>query len=141
MSNKHRTKHVSKLHTQGLDEEVAAAAVTEWLGGYYVANHEPCHHDNIGNTEDDVIGWMDNRASGQQKNFVHPNKKVHADDFRKTTDRFAASLPAGADGVESVFMAYVATHGETSGKVFTLAAGGSDDGGCTVSSSDMSLGE
>jgi hypothetical protein len=120
----------------------AVRAPEEWLGGYYVVDHSPCGVANLPNTLGDTWGWMNNRADWEKQNFVFADGDVWASDFQSASDHYPANyVPAGFDGVESVVVGFIASHGVTSGNVFTLSAGGTAHGGCTVTSSDMSLGE
>lgn len=143
MSNDQRDKNARNIRTEKpTAARIAALLAEEWLGGYFVADHSACGNANIPNTEGDVFGWMNNRADWQKRNFVYANADVWADDFKSGSDHYtSSSLPAGFDGIESVVVGYISTHGVTSGNTFTMSTGGTGHGGCGVSSNQMSFGE
>jgi hypothetical protein len=117
-------------------------AIEEWLGGWYIVDHSACGNANLPATHGDTWGFINGRAAWQKKNFVYGNADVWTDDFKSGSDHYAASnLPAGFDGVDSVVVGYIATHGVTSGTTFTMSAGGTGHGGCTVRSTQMSFGQ
>jgi hypothetical protein len=117
-------------------------AIEEWLGGWYIVDHSACGNANLPATHGDTWGFINGRAAWQKKNFVYGNADVWADDFKSGSDHYAASnLPTGFDGVDSVVVGYIATHGVTSGTTFTMSAGGTGHGGCTVRSTQMSFGQ
>ena len=117
-------------------------AIEEWLGGWYIVDHSSCGNANLSATHGDTWGFINGRAAWQKKNFVYGNADVWADDFKSGSDHYAANnLPAGFDGVDSVVIGYIASHGVTSGSTFTMSAGGTGHGGCTVKSTQMSFGQ
>jgi hypothetical protein len=117
-------------------------AAQEWLGGYYVVDHSACGNANLPATYGDTWGFINGCAAWQKRNFVYENGDVWANDFKAGSDHYAASnLPAGFDGVDSVVIGYIASHGVTSGSTFIMSAGGTGHGGCTVKSTQMSFGQ
>jgi hypothetical protein len=117
-------------------------AIEEWLGGWYIVDHSACGNADLPATHGDTWGFINGRAAWQKKNFVYGNADVWANDFKSGSDHYTASnLPAGFDGVDSVVIGYIASHGVTSGTTFTMSAGGTGNGGCTVKSTQMSFGQ
>lgn len=138
-----RDKNVAGVETvKPTAERGVLRAAQEWLGGWYVVDHSACGNADLPATRGDTWGFVNGRASWQQKNFVYGNGDVWADDFKRGSDHYAASnLPAGFDGVDSVVLGYIASHGVTSGSTFTMSSGGTGNGGCTVRSTQMSFGQ
>jgi len=121
----------------------AVRAVEEWLGGYYVLEYTACSWPDLTETSADTWGFINSCASWQKRNFVYADGNVWADDFRSSSDHYAAGhLPAGFDGIDSVVIGYISSHGQRiNASTFRLIVGGTGHGGCTVSSTQMSLGE
>ncbi|MGP1385934.1 MAG: DUF6345 domain-containing protein [Thainema sp.] len=117
---------------------------SEWLGGYFIVEHSICGNRDVPNADDDVWGFVNNRADWQGKNFVYANRNVWATDFQSNSDYYSVpSLPNGYDGVDAVHIAYIHTHGGTdiNTNIFYLSMGGNPShGGCQVRSQDMRLG-
>lgn len=121
----------------------AVRAAEEWLGGYYVLEYTACSWADLTNTSADTWGFINNCASWQKRNFVYAEGDVWADDFRSGSDHYTAShLPAGFDGVDSVVIAYISSHGQRiSASNARLIMGGTGHGGCSLFTNQMSLGE
>ena len=83
----------------------AVRAAEEWLGGYFVLEYTACSWADLEDTDADTWGFINNCASWQKKNFVYAEGDVWTDDFRSGSDHYAANLPAGFDGVDSVVVA------------------------------------
>jgi hypothetical protein len=121
----------------------AVRAAEEWLGGYYVLEYTACSWPDLTETSADTWGFINNCASWQKKNYVYADGDVWADDFRTSSDHYAAGhLPAGFDGIDSVVVGYISAHGQRiNASTVRLIMGGTGHGGCTVNSNQMSLGE
>ncbi|TPG28204.1 DUF6345 domain-containing protein [Mycolicibacterium hodleri] len=138
-----KDKNIAGVGTvKPLAEPEVLRAAQEWLGGWYIVDHSACGNADLPATRGDTWGFVNGRAAWQEKNFVYGNGDVWADDFMSSSDHYAASnLPAGFDGVDSVVLGYIASHGVTSGSTFTMSSGGTGHGGCTVKSTQMSFGQ
>lgn len=137
-----RDKNATNVTTPKADNTVDQAA-EEWLGGYFVVDHTACGRPNLDEPDSDVWGFINNCASWQKKSFVYGEGDVWSDDFRSDSDHYPAGhLPTGFDGVDSVVVAYISTHGRRlDANTARIVAGGTGHGGCTVRSTRMSLGE
>lgn len=114
---------------------------TKTIGAYAVANHLTCGASNIPGTIGDVAGFLAGKPSDFRTNFSLSNDTVHAEDWHRTSDLFAATTPTRQGGADSSLITYIASHGGTSGGIFTASMGNTLYGGCGADSSNMGLGD
>lgn len=116
-------------------------AYSWYAGTEAVGKADVCGAPNLSGTIPEVQAFLDARPSWLGQNFFWTDGNVWGQDWIDGTDDVWDGLTAtGYDGSDSSFISYIATHGVTSGGVYTLLAGTPSAGGCTPNSSGMGFG-
>ena len=121
----------------------ALAAAPLHVGAYAVANHSSCGNMNLPATITELNKFFasPNFPRDNAKNFLWTDSKVKGGDWLAAHDNFTSTGTAnGFDGSDSSLIAYIASHGGTSGDRYSMSVGGAD-GKCTVSNTEMAMGD
>ena len=114
------------------------------INTYAVSNFRPCGASNLPATIREMERFYDSEhfPEDARKNFLWTDSQVRQSDWAAETDAFQSDQTAnGMDGVDSSLLAYIASHGVTSGGVYSAISGTSSDGGCYMSTDDMFIGD
>lgn len=143
-----RTKRIP-LPPGSLPADADSTDTTEWLGAYFVVDHRACGLANLPGTDGDATGFIENEAKYQKENFLYGDGDVLTQDFAQGVAGVAGAdnnidptVPARRNGIDSVVIAYIATHGVVASDGNFVFVIGSRDGTCnSISTKDMKLGD
>jgi hypothetical protein len=120
----------------------ATVAQAAYINGYAVGNHRSCGANNLPGTISELQKFFASRnlPADATKNFLWTDRAVKLADWASATDYHESqSTASGYDGVDSGLIAYIASHGATSGGRYLALAGGAD--GCEIRNGNMGLGD
>lgn len=112
----------------------------DYLTGYAVENHAACGVHNLPGVVPEVQGFINGASSHFSQNAFFVNANVWANDFNAASDYYPSGTASGFDGVDAPMVAYLSSHGAAGGNTYYAQMGSPENGGCSVPSDQMRLG-
>lgn len=121
------------------------ATAKDYVTGYAVGNHRVCSLSNLPGTIPELQKFFasPHLPVALGKNVLWTDARVRVNEWQVQGDAFASKDTAsGRDGADAALISYIATHGSTSGGVYTAYAGGDRGfGGCGIKTTELALGD